>query len=167
MNNRKTCRISPEIGQLCVKQLAHELKNRNLYLTFANYFSVAGINDLAEFFQKRSEEENNHHYWVKEFLDDANYQFEYPVVEKNDVTIKNMMDPFIAQIDREILTTNMIYAIYDQALNEKDYMTTSWLYDKLVKEQLEEESLALTCRDIMEQDADIFVKAEKLLELLG
>ena len=164
--DRKTCRISENSGKILVKQLAHELKNRSLYLSFSNYFAVEGIEDLAEFFKKRAEEENNHHQWIADYLSDANYKFIYPAVEFNTEKIESMIDPFIQSIDREILTTNMIYTIYELALSEKDYMTASWLYDKLIREQIEEESLTLTCRDIMEQEGDIFLKAEKVLELL-
>ena len=104
--DRKHCRISPEMGQLLVKQLAHELKNYNLYLTFVNYFAVEGLEDLASFFKKRADEENNHHHWIIDYLNDANYKFIYPAIEQNDVKIETQIDPFIASIDREILTTN-------------------------------------------------------------
>ena len=155
------------MGQLLVKQLAHELKNYHLYLSFANYFGVEGISDLEEFFIKRSDEEKSHHEWIKTYLTDSNYKFIYPQIEANTVKIENHMDPFLASIDREILTTNMIYTIYEKAISEKDYMTASWLYEKLIKEQIEEENLVKTCRDIMEQDANIFVKADKILDLLN
>ena len=54
MTNRKLSLISQTIVDLLVKQLAHELKNRNLYLSFANYFIVNGIDDLAEYYKKRA-----------------------------------------------------------------------------------------------------------------
>lgn len=165
--NKKLCFVSPTIGELLVKQLAHELKNYTLYLTFANYFGVKGLPKLQEFYEKRANEEKDHHYWILTYLTNANYIFDYPAIEANNVKIETYVDPFVASVEREVLTTEMIYRIYELAIAEKDFLTASWLYEKLIKEQIEEQGLVMSCRDIMEQDADILVKTEQILELLG
>lgn len=167
MTNRKLTLLSKEITDLLVRQLAHELKNHSLYRSFANYFSVEAIKDLEEFYLKRATEEYNHHEWIFAYLSDADCKFTYPVTPVNTEVFTSYVDPFKQSIDREILTTQMIYEIMDQAISEKDYMTCSWLYDKLIKEQIEEENLVRMACKIMEEDADIYVKAEKILELLG
>jgi len=164
--NRKLCRVSDAIGSLLVKQIAHELKNKNLYMTFANYYEVEGILDLAKYYRSQAAGEDSHHEWIMSYLSDANYKFSYPAVEENNVPIKSLIDPVNASLDREIQTTNMIYAIYDLAGTEKDYMTCAWLYEKLIKEQAEEEDLAKTVIDIMERDGDIFIKASQVLALI-
>ena len=38
---------------------------------------------------------------------------------------------------------------------------------KTIKEQIEEENTSKSAIDIINQEADIFLKAEKILELLG
>lgn len=167
MANRKLCLISDSIGQLMVKQIAHELKNRNLYLSFANFFSVEGIVDLEEYYRKRAEEENNHHQWLMDFLSNGDYKFMYPAVEMNTEKVTEYLDPFQQTIDREIQTTQMIYVIYEQALSEKDFMTASWLYERLIKEQIEEENVSRQAQTIMEETSDIYLKAERILDLLG
>ena len=48
--SRKLCLVSIEVGNLLVTQLAHELKNFNLYMSFANYFGVEGISDLEYYY---------------------------------------------------------------------------------------------------------------------
>lgn len=166
MANRKLSLISDEIGQLMVKQIAHELKNYNLYLSYANYFSVEGILDLEEYYRKRAEEENNHHHWLMDYLSEADFKFMYPAVEMNTEKISNYIDPFVQTIDREILTTQMIYAIYEQATAEKDFMTASWLYEKLIKEQIEEENVSRMAKVLIEEDSDIFLRAKRILNLL-
>lgn len=151
-----------------IKQVAHELKNHNLYKSFANHFSVEGITDLEEFFNKRAQEEYNHHQWLYDHLSEADVKFTYPVVEANTekITALDYLSPFVQTIDREILTTQMLYAIYDAANIEKDFMTTSWLYDQLIKEQIEEEALSRMSLKIMQEDSDIFIRAEHVLALL-
>jgi len=167
MINRKLSLISNEMGELLVKQVAHELKNRNLYLSYANYFSVEGIVDLEKYYRKRAEEENNHHQWIMDYLSDADYKFMYPAVELNTEKVEKYIDPFVQTIDREILTTQMIGGIYEKAIAEKDFMTASWLYEKLLKEQIEEENTSRMARTIMEESSDVFICAEKVYELLG
>lgn len=164
--DRKKCLVSNTIGEMLVKQIAHELKNYDLYKSFANYFDVEGVADLATYFNKRADEEKNHHEWCISYLTDANYKVLYPAIEVNTVKIENYSTPFDATIEREIETTQLIYKIYEQAISEKDYMTAAWLLEKLIKEQHEEESISLSASDIIKQDSDIFLKAEKVLELL-
>ena len=99
MANRKLSLISTEVAQLMIKQIAHELKNRNLYLSFANYFSVEGITDLEEYYRKRAEEENNHHQWLMDYLSEADVKFMYPAVETIRLTavadVANQSNPLL------------------------------------------------------------------------
>lgn len=164
--NRKLSLISPELGELLVKQIAHELKNYILYRSYANYFSIEGITDLETYYLKRSDEEQVHHDWIKTYLTDGDYKFKYPAIEQNEEVWDDYIKPFTQTIDREILTTQMIYAIYELAISQKDYMMVSWLQEKLIKEQIEEENTSRMAKMIMEESANIFVKASKVLNLL-
>lgn len=166
--NRKVCQVSEKIQDLLIKQAAHELKNFNLYNSFSNYFSLEGLVDLQKYYAKRAKEEKLHHQWILDYMNDADARIEYPVIEVNtEQKIPNILFPFTATVDREIQTTQMIYAIYEVAIEEKDFMTASWLYEKLIKEQIEEESISRMAVSIIETDADIFIKAEQILDLLN
>ena len=167
MSSRKLCLISPAIGDLLTKQVAHELKNFNLYMSFANFFSVEGIVDLEEYYRKRAHEELNHHQWIMDFLSDADYKFKYPQVDFNTEEFSDYITPFKQTVDREILTTQMLYKIYETATAEKDFMTASWLYEKLIKEQIEEENTSRMAVTIMEEESNIFARANRVLDLLG
>lgn len=136
MANRKLQLVSPEVGNLMVKQIAHELKNYTLYRSYANYFSVEGILDLETYYTKRALEEYHHHEWLSEYLSEADFKFMYPAIEQNTEEIKNYEDPFTQTVDREILTTQMLYTIYELCQSEKDFMTSSWLYKQLILEQV-------------------------------
>jgi ferritin len=149
-----------------VKQVAHELKNYNLYKSYANYFGIEGIVDLEKYYQKRATEEYHHHEWLVDYLSEADFKFTYPVIEQNTEKFSSYTDPFLQTMDREIMTTEMIYAIYKQCQIEGDYMTCSWLYEKLIKEQIEEENVTRMARTIMEESADIFIRAKQVLNLL-
>lgn len=160
--------MSTTVGDLLVNQLSHELKNFNLYSSFANYFSLEGIVDLEEYYTKRAAEEKNHHDWILSYLHDADYRVKYAITPVNEEqSVDSWLVPFQATVDREIETTQMLYTIYESAVSEKDFMTASWLYEKLIKEQIEEESISRMAISIIEMEGDIFNKAEAILNLLG
>lgn len=160
--------MSTTVGELLVKQLSHELKNFNLYSSFANYFALEGIVNLQEYYTKRAEEEKHHHDWILSYLHDADYRVKYEITPTNaEQVVDSWVTPFIATVDREIETTQLIYAIYNASHSEGDYMTCSWLYEKLIKEQIEEESISRMAVSIIEMDGDIFNKAESILKLLN
>lgn len=158
--------VSPEVGQLLEKQLVHELKNANLYRSFANLCGIWGIVDLEEYFKKRAIEEQHHHDWIFEYLSEADYKVLYPAIPANTEIPSNPVEAFKLTVDREIQTTQLIYAIYEKCIAEKDYMTASWLFEKLIKEQIEEENTSRMSLVIIEEEADIFIKAKQILNLL-
>ena len=166
MSNRKLTLLNPKLGELLVKQLGHELKNYNLYMSFANFFAIEGISDLEEYYRKRANEEKNHHQWIMDYLTDADVQFVYPSIDKNTEVISDYITPFKQTVDREIQTTEMIYKIREAAMAEKDFMTVSWLSGKLIKEQIEEENTSRDALDIMEQESDLYLRAERVHDLL-
>ena len=167
MTSRKLSQLSSRIGDLLVKQLTHELKNFTLYNSFANYFSLEGIVYLQEYFTKRAQEEKNHHDWILDYLHDADYRAIYSEVEENkEQIVDSWLTPFTATVEREILTTQLLYKIYEAAIAENDYMTASWLFEKLIKEQIEEESISRMAVTMIELDGDIFNKAEAILDLI-
>lgn len=152
---------------MLVAQIAHELKNYNLYLSFANYCAIEGFADLEEYFKKRAGEELNHHKWIFDYLTEGDYSFMYPLIEKNTQSPTDIVSLFTLTLDREIETTQLIYRIYEAALEEKDYMTASWLFEKLIKEQIEEENVSRMAISIMESDSScMYEKAEQILNTL-
>ena len=166
MKGRESCLLSSVVGELLVAQIAHELKNHNLYRSFANFFSAEGIEDLEDYYNKRADEEQLHYEWIYTYLTDSDYKFNHPAVEQNTEVAEDYITPFEATIKREVLTTQLIYRIYEAAKEEKDYMTASWLDRKLIREQIEEENTSRMAKSIISQDADIFVRAKKILSLL-
>lgn len=166
MINRKLQLVSPEVGRLLENQLVHELKNANLYRSFANACGIWGIVDLEEYFNKRAIEEQHHHDWIFKYLSAADFRITYPAIPANTEIPTSPISAFKFTVDREIQTTQLIYAIYEKCLAEKDYMTASWLLETLIKEQIEEENTSRMALVIIEETSDIFIRANKILKLL-
>jgi len=165
--DRKITIISPELGQLFVSQISHELNNHNLYMSFANYFGIEGLTDLETYYRKRAHEEYIHYSWIMDYLTNGDYRFEHPLISGVIEKPNDYLFPFSATVKREIETTQLIYKIYELANEQKDFMTASWLYEKLIKEQIEEENTSRMAESIAQQDTtNWFSKAESILELL-
>lgn len=159
--------ISPELGALMILQMAHEMKNYTLYKSFANYYGLEGITALETYFHKRAEEELVHHDWVHKFLSEADCRIEYPIIEINkEQAVESIIAPFVVTVKREIETTQLIFKMYELALEQHDYMTVEWLLNGLIKEQREEENTSRMARAIMESDGGLFTKSCKVLDLL-
>lgn len=164
---RKIKQLSDAIESLLIKQIAHELKNFTLYKSFANYFAVAGLMDLEDYYNERAGEEKLHHDWIYEYLTDADSCFIYPAIPQNDgIEINDIVDPFKATVDREIETTDLIYAIKKQAELEEDYMTIAWLDKLLIPEQIEEESISRTALDIIKHSDSIAERSDQINDLV-
>lgn len=166
--DRKIKTISDSVGDLLVKQIAHELFNHNLYRTFANFFALEGIVSLEKYYIARAEEELVHHRWIVDRLNEADYDFMYPAVEAVTEKFEDIVDPFKLTVLKEIETTELINKIADEAFKECDWQTLTWLQLKLIPEQHEEETTSRTALDIIakKDDCSIYEKAEKVYELL-
>lgn len=167
--NRRITLLSPEITNLIVKQIGHELSNYTIYMSFAAYFARLGYTNLEEYYRKRANEEYNHHLWCVNYLIEADANFVYPAIEgvSEKFTAKNLIDPFILTVEREIETTQLIYTIKKLAESQDDFMTVTWLFEHLVKEQVEEENLSRMVQSIAEQEETPWLeKAKAILDLL-
>lgn len=166
--SRRITLLSPEITELLVKQLGHELQNYNIYMTFAAYFGREGYSQLEEYYRKRADEEHKHHKWIVDYMIDADCDFSYPTIgEVSSFKPTNLAEPFDKTVVREIETTQLIYEIYKLATTQSDYMTIQWLQEYLIKEQIEEENTSRMAQSIAEQDDTSWIpKAESILELL-
>lgn len=167
--SRKECTLSKEIQALLLRQLKHELQNHNDYMTFANYFGTRGFVVLEEYYKQRADEEYLHHSWIRKYLNENDAEYVYPALDQFNKEITDMVTPFRLTVDIEIETTKLINEIVDQAAIEGDWATFNWLngHDKetgmLVNEQVEEESISRTIRDIAEMDGSWLRKEKSIM----
>lgn len=166
---RRECTLSKEIQELLLRQLKHELQNHNAYMNFSNYFGVRGFMILEEYYKERADEEYKHHTWIRKYLNENDAEYIYPTIDQFDKKVENMIDPFRITVDLEIETTQMINEIVDQAVEEGDWATFNWLNGHsdedgmLVNEQVEEESISRTVRDIAETEGSWLRKEKSIM----
>lgn len=161
---QRDCRISNPVRRLLIEQISHELYNHNLYRTFANFYGVRGLPKLEEYYIKRAEEEKVHHDWIINYLNEVDAPVSYPSVPEVTEKPENLFQPFDMTVAKEVETTKLINDISDLAIEEKDWQTFHWLDKLLVSEQIEEESLSRTVRDMANMDASWLVKQDSILD---
>lgn len=161
---QKDCRISEEIRKLLINQISHELYNHNLYRSFANFYGVRGLSKLEKYYIKRAEEEKVHHDWIISYLNEVDAPVSYPSVPEVTEKPENLFQSFDMTVEKEIETTKLISNIADVAVNEKDWQTFHWLEKQLLTEQIEEESLSRTVRDMANMDASWLTKQDSILD---
>lgn len=161
--SRRKCTLSSVMVEMLVKQMSAELANHSLYRTFANYFDVEGLPKLATYWLGRAAEEYLHHEWIYKYLTTNDALFQYPPVPAIKVNIIDRVMP--ATVDREIETTMGINKIVDQAQKEGDWATFQWLNGegRLVKEQVEEESISRTILDMAKEEGSWLRKQSTIL----
>lgn len=168
---RRETSLSPELRDLFVRQLTHELKNFSLYNSFSVFYSCKGLEKLGKYYKGRADEELLHQEWIMEYLSDCDADFDYPGIPINEnQKIEDYVTPFEMTVDREIETTGMIMDIADMAFKQGDWMTLSFLFGsynrgRLIPEQIEEESLSRTALDIMRTDDHILKKENQIYDL--
>lgn len=168
--SRRECPLSDTIKSMLVTQMGSELSNHNMYRTFADYYRTQGLSKLEDYFIDRANEENKHHDWIFWYLDYNDAKYEYPRVEAIRMDIPDRTYPFLATMDREIQTTMSINKIASQALSEQDWATFAWLMGddeekgKLIREQIEEESISRHIARIAQEDTDWLTKQDSILE---
>ena len=161
--DKRISSISQNIANLLVIQIAHEMYNHSIYRTMANYYSVKGYLGLEDYYLKRSHEEYNHAEWIRVYLHDNDVIFNYPNIDAVTIKLVNMEDAFIQTVDKEIDTTLAIINIAKESFSCGDLLTFNFL-QKLIAEQIEEESTSRTVLSIALMPDTWLIKEQAILE---
>ena len=163
--------ISEKVQKLLVEQLAHEMYNHNLYMSFSNFYGVKGYAILEEYYRLRAYEEYVHHRWIKDYLNENDVEYKYPTIPEVTEQYTEMTTPFELTVDKEVETTELIYAIAKTAMEEGDYGTFAWLNGNdsekgaLVLEQIEEEAISRTALDIAQMEGSWLRKEKSIMNV--
>lgn len=169
-NRRKVTYLSDEVAELFVKQVAHENKNRLLYLNAKTWCDVRGLRGNSEYFGKAADGEGDHAKIVYDHLIDSNYDFTIPALEEQTLTIEGdspidqLKSIHEASLVREITTTEMLLNLCKVCLEKGDFISFNAI-QPLVIEQREEENKQGTALDQFEFTKDMIILDESIRKL--
>ncbi len=157
--------LSENLSKLMINQVNKELYSSYLYLSIANYYEEKGLKGFSTWFKKQALEEKEHADKFVEYLHNNNEHVTYDSIEAPKNEFKDFKEPLSIQIAHEKYVTSLINALYEQAIEDKDYRSINFL-NWFINEQAEEEKTAqdllTTFEYFSENIKDIFEFSERL-----
>lgn len=121
------------------EQINREFFSAYLYLSMATYFAEQNLDGMARFMQMQAKEEVEHGMKMYSYLEEQGARVILEAIEKPDSDFGGPLDIFEKSLKHEQFVTRNIHNLVNQAIDEKDHATKSFL-DWFVTEQVEEES---------------------------
>ncbi len=136
------------------QQVLMEAQSSQAYLAMGSWAEIQpGLNGVAAFFFKHSDEERMHMLKLIHFINERGGFAVVPALEQPALTFVSLKKAFEELLKHELAVSDSINELVDIALQEKDYATHNFL-QWYVMEQMEEEKLARDCNDKLEMIGD-------------
>ena len=142
--------ISAKMQNAINEQINKELFSSYLYLSMAAYFENTGLPGAAKWMYAQADEEREHAMKLFKHQIDRGGKITLGAIEAPKAEWAGPMDAFKAVYEHEQLVTKSIYALYEVALEEKDY-PAQVLLQWFINEQVEEEKHAVEIIDSMKR----------------
>jgi len=143
-----TNRLSKTIAAGLNAQMTKEAHASQIYLSYAAWADKQGFSGIANFLFKHAQEERNHMMKVLEYILKRGAEVEVsaiPAPPKNPVSINNCFEKVF---EHEVDNTNAVYKLVKMSHDQEDWATWNFM-QWFVKEQVEEETLAMNLLDKM------------------
>lgn len=153
--------LHADVVKLLNEQINKEFFSAYLYLDISNYYCDKNLNGFGNWFKVQAQEERDHAMLFLTYLQNNSEQIKLTAIAEPDKAFADYKAPLTESLNHEQFVTASIYAIYDEAMKQKDFRTVEFL-NWFVKEQGEEEKNAQELIDRF----DLFGDDPKSLYLL-
>ncbi len=133
--------IGEKLERLLNEQIQKEFYSAYLYLSFEAYFTSRNLNGFAHWFRVQAMEERDHAIIFLNYLNRIGGRVKLLPIDAPEWDFKSIEEVLSKTLEHERLVTKSIYNIADQAIEERDHKTSSFL-NWFIDEQTEEESNA-------------------------
>ena len=127
-------------------QIRIEAESSQIYLSMACWAEVHGMEGVAGFMYKQSDEERLHMLKLVKFVNERGNHAQITELKAPKTSYKTFKEMFEELYKHEVFVSNSINELVHTALSEKDYATHNFL-QWYVAEQIEEESMAKSILD--------------------
>ena len=127
-------------------QIRVEAESSQVYLSMACWAEIKGLEGIAQFMYKHSDEERMHMLKLVKFVNERGGHAIISELNAPDTDFGTFQNMFEQLYDHEIFVSKAINELVHVTLAEKDYATHNFL-QWYVAEQIEEEALARTILD--------------------
>jgi ferritin len=160
----ETNRLSPTLAAALNAQMTNEAHNAQIYLAYASWASEKGYEGIANFLFRHANEERNHMMKFLEYVLKRGAKVVVTEIPAPGPDPMNMQECFENVFKYEVENTTKIYDIVNMSMAEKDWATWNFL-QWFVKEQTEEETLALDLLDKLKISGGANAKDDALFAL--
>jgi ferritin len=133
--------LSTKVTNALNKQIELEAASSQYYLAMASWAETQGLNGVAGFLFKHSDEERLHMLKLIKFVNERGGHGIVPNLKQPPTKFRSVKDVFEEILKHEMKVTAEINRMVEITLKEKDYTTHNFL-QWYVSEQIEEEALA-------------------------
>lgn len=159
-----TNRLSKAMETSLIKQMTKENQASQIYLSLGCWADTNGYGGVANFLFRHAQEERNHMIKIMMYILERGGTPKVEAVTEHKKLPKSMSECFDMVFQHEVDNTNAIYGLVNQSMEEKDWAT--WNFAQwFVKEQTEEEKLALSLIDKLKIAGGDRATDESLFEL--
>lgn len=141
-----TNRLSKTISEALNAQMTKEAHSAQIYLAYAVWAADKGYDGISNFLFRHANEERNHMMKVLEYILDRGGKVNITAIPAPGDQPKNVNDCFEKVFKAEVDNTTTIYKLVKLSHDEQDWATWNFM-QWFVKEQIEEESLAMKLLD--------------------
>ena len=133
--------LTKKVEKSLNKQIELEANASQFYLAMASWAETKGLEGVANFFYRHSDEERAHMLKLIKYVNERGGHAIVPALDKPPKVFDCLSHVFQDLLDHEIMVSKEINNVVDICLKDKDYTTHNFM-QWYVSEQIEEEALA-------------------------
>ena len=142
----RTNRLSDKMTVALNDQMTKEAHAAQVYLGYASWAAAEGYEGIANFLFRHAHEERNHMMKFLEYILERGARPVVTAIPAPDSDPTSVQNCFEKVFEQEVSNTQAVYRLVKLSLDEEDWATWNFI-QWFVKEQVEEETLALSLLD--------------------
>jgi len=141
-----TNRLSDTLADALNQQMTKEAHASQIYLSYASWAAKQGYGGIANFLFRHAQEERNHMMKILEYILKRGAEVKVVAIPAPPQNPSGIHDCFEKVFSHEVDNTEAVYKVVKMSMDEADWATWNFM-QWFVKEQIEEETLALELLD--------------------
>ena len=133
--------LTKKVEKSLNRQIELEANASQFYLAMASWAETKGLEGVANFFYRHSDEERAHMLKLIKYVNERGGHAIVPELDKPPKVFDCLSHVFQDLLDHEVMVSQEINNVVDICLKDKDYTTHNFM-QWYVAEQIEEEALA-------------------------
>jgi ferritin len=158
-------KIRKSMQDVLNKQVNHEFHAAYLYLSMAAHFEEENFKGFANWMRKQAEEEKGHAMKIFNYVIERGGKVTLAAIDAPKTAWTSPLEAFEDAYKHEMKVTDLINAMMDKAIEEKDHASASflkWFVDEQVEEEASTEEVVQKLKYIGENKNGLYMLDKEL-----